>query len=178
MNIDPNLIAAAVDGWKVAAAGLAIAIASGFLGHKLGRRPNAERERMLRRERDLAAEERDANAKLASEYHAEWVKTLRLWNDAMGKAFDEAIAANKLRGELEDARDQIRLLEADLIAYEAKRARHNEQRKALHRLHKDRERAGVPATTDALRATTDAEIAVIKATHDAERCNGVSGGAA
>ena len=48
MNIDLNLIAAAVDGWKVAAAGLAITLASGFLGHKLGRRPNAERERMLR----------------------------------------------------------------------------------------------------------------------------------
>ena len=171
MNIDPNLIAAAFDGWKVSAAGLAIAIASGFLGHKLGRRPNAERERMLRERCSLLTT-------ITNDNHAEWVKTTRLWNDAMGKAFDEATAANKLRGELEDARDQIRLLEADLIAYEAKRARHNEQRKALHRLHKDRERAGVPAATDALRATTDAEIAVIKATHDAERCNGVSGGAA
>ena len=171
MNIDPNLIAAAVDGWKVAAAGLAITLASGFLGHKLGRRPNAEQERMLRERCSLLTT-------MANDNHAEWVKTTRLWNAAEGKAFDEATAANKLRGELEDARDQIRLLEADLIAYEAKRARHNEQRKALHRLHKDRERAGVPATTDALRATTDAEIAVIKATHDAERCNGVSGGAA
>lgn len=156
MNIDPNLIAAAVDGWKVAAAGLAIALASGFLGHKLGRRPNAERERMLRERCSLLTT-------IANDNHAEWVKTTRLWNAAKGEAFDEATAANKLRGELEDARAHIMSLSIDIADLITKNHRDHDP-KTGHFLPTHRTRPDVAAS--------------LKATADETRPSRVSSGAA
>ena len=158
MNLDPNLIAAAAF-----CAMLAVVVTAAVVSYCIGRLPNEEREAMLRKKRDLAAEERDANAKAASEYHAEWVETLRLWNAAEDKAFDEATAANKLRGELEDARAHIMSLSIDIADLIAKN-------------HRDRNpKTGHFIPTHRTRPDVDASL---KATADETRPSRVSGGAA
>jgi hypothetical protein len=147
----------------VAIAGAIGAFVGTPIGYWAGRRPNAERERALRQIADDAKEESEAR-------HRSIIHLASMRDAALAELAERTRTIRYLRNQIEEMGDEVRHYErertrlCDVVAkFEAKRERHNAQRKALHEREKAKGRGASLTVSNAMSAYVNGSGAPLEA---------------